>query len=59
VPVAADVDGGNGAHIKIKRIAELGAEVVLVDLTDQHDKVADFNAAVGRQAFRFYPTTSE
>lgn len=50
-PIAIDIGGGNGAHAR--RMAELGAEVTFIDLTDQRQQVDEFNAALGRTAIRF------
>jgi uncharacterized UPF0146 family protein len=52
VPTAIDIGGGNGAQSR--RMAELGAAVVLVDLTDQHDNISSFNQSIGHEAIRFY-----
>ncbi len=46
-----DIGGGSGAQSK--RIAELGASVLMVDLTDQAEAIMKFNNALGRQAIRF------
>lgn len=54
VPSAVDIGGGNGAQSR--RIAQLGANVVLVDLTDQQYNVSSFNQSIGREAIRFYQT---
>jgi cyclopropane fatty-acyl-phospholipid synthase-like methyltransferase len=49
---ALDLGGGLGAHSK--RMARLGANVVLIDLTDQSDNIKQFNAEKGHDAIHFY-----
>jgi SAM-dependent methyltransferase len=51
-PLALDIGGGYGAQSK--RMAQLGAEVTLVDLTDQAANVAGFNRDLAREAIRFF-----
>ncbi len=45
---AVDIGGHNGSQSK--RMAELGADVLLVEITDQEDQIADFNKKLGRNA---------
>ena len=52
VPIAVDLGGGCGAQSR--RMAELGADVVLIDLTDQRSRVSSFNKSIGRDAIHFY-----
>src|SRR5690349_14000402 len=49
---AIDIGGGNGAHSK--RLARLGADVILIDLTDQSANVMAFNQKIGRKAIYFH-----
>jgi hypothetical protein len=51
-PLAIDIGGGNAAHSK--RLARLGAEVILIDLTDQSANVTAFNREIGRNAILFF-----
>jgi|SRR5579872_3155056 len=50
-PNVIDIGGGNGAHAR--RMAELGANITLVDLSDQGQAIEAFNTALGRMAIRF------
>jgi hypothetical protein len=47
----ADIGGGSGAQGK--RLATLGAEVLIVDLTDQQENISRFNKTLGRDAIHF------
>ncbi|MFZ2003658.1 MAG: class I SAM-dependent methyltransferase, partial [Stellaceae bacterium] len=47
-----DIGGGNGAQAR--RMAQFGANVTFVDLTDQNDAIDGFNAALGRTAIHFH-----
>ncbi len=47
---AVDIGGGLGGQSK--RMAERGADVFMVDLTDQSENIAAFNARLGRIAIR-------
>jgi cyclopropane fatty-acyl-phospholipid synthase-like methyltransferase len=49
---ALDIGGGLGAQSK--RMATHGANVVLVDLSDQSKNIARFNETMGREAIRFH-----
>lgn len=49
---AIDIGGGNGAQAR--RMAELGATVTFVDLTDQRQAIDAFNHALGRRAIDFH-----
>jgi SAM-dependent methyltransferase len=49
---AIDIGGGYGAQSK--RMAHYGADVVLVDLTDQSKRVCQFNSQIGREGIKFY-----
>ncbi len=49
---AIDIGGGNGAQTR--RMAQLGANVTFVDLTDQRDAIESFNTALGRTAIHFH-----
>jgi uncharacterized UPF0146 family protein len=48
------IDIGGGDAAQSKRFAELGADVLLVDLTDQSENIASFNRKMGKLAIRFY-----
>src|SRR5437868_7122444 len=51
-PVAIDVGGGLGGQSS--RMAQHGAEVWMIDLTDQSENISTFNAVLGRQGIRFF-----
>lgn len=51
VPVAIDVGGGLGGQSK--RMAQRGAQVFMIDLTDQFENINSFNARTGRTGIRF------
>ena len=48
---AVDIGAGSGAQSK--RMAELGAVVLMIDLTDQKQAIAAFNAGLSREAIHF------
>ncbi|MDD4616694.1 MAG: class I SAM-dependent methyltransferase [Alphaproteobacteria bacterium] len=50
--IAVDIGGGSGAQSK--RMAELGANIFFVDLSDQAEAIEAFNAHLGRAAIKFY-----
>ena len=47
------IDIGAGSGDQSQRMAQLGATVFMIDLTDQSEAVAKFNTALGREALRF------
>ena len=48
------VDIGAGSGPQSKRMAELGASALMIDLTDQYQSVKAFNAGLGHEAIRFF-----
>src|SRR5437868_6281692 len=48
---AIDIGGGSGAQSK--RMAELGASVLLIDLSDQHKAIDTFNEQLSRPCIQF------
>ena len=51
-PVALDLGGGLGSQSK--RMAQAGADVYMIDLSDQSANIADFNSSIGRMGIRFF-----